>query len=292
MVQVLKLQLHIMHKSWTFRISMLVMLLFSVMTFIQQWTTAAQYDANANWCGVGYSLSWSVFASVIFPFLIVFANATSFVSDLHQGVFTNVICRKKQKDYFRAKLMTVFVCNCLLIAIPFGLNLLLCNLFFEHNGNTLRGQMGSVGYRNILHGTKLLYKTYTPKVPFLKLCEASPLAYNIVFILIAAVFAGILGMFVMAVSFMIRHYTLVLFVPVYLMMKFSEVLTSYYYNQAIYHGKKFLNWTLTDYIAPLSFNGKFYPYFIFVNMLLLVFICLICKSAEKQDLLHWQQEAD
>lgn len=292
MLQVLKLQLRVLYKSWTFRAAMLFMLLFSIMTFLQQWMTAAQYDANANWCGTGYSLSWSIFASVIFPFLVVFANAGSFVSDLHQGVYTNTIVRNNRKNYFHAKLAAVFLCNALLMILPFGLNLLLCNLFFEHNGKTLRGQMGSEGYNRVLDGTNQLYKTYTPEVPFVKLCKASPLAYNIVFILLLAVFAGVLGMFVMAVSFIFHRYTLALFVPVYFLMRFTDVLTSYSFNRAMNEGKYFLNWSLMDYVAPLSFSGKFYPYFVTVNLLLLAFIYAVCRFSEKQDLLHWQQEMD
>lgn len=255
-----KMQIKVMLHKKAFRIAFWISMIFAIAAFgYEKRLPHGIYNALYYYCGFGDTPHWSWYSALL-CFLVAVPFATSFQDDLSDRTLGTILVRSSKKTYLKAKMAATFLGNFLMVVIPFLTNLVLCLIFLPHCSETPYGTES--GYIAMLEGTRHGFATPSPAFPLVWLVKFNPLLYCILFLLVLGCFVGILGVALLAFSFWCRKYKIVLFLPVFLLMKIGSVLTERSYNQAIgNYDHMLINWELWDYVAPFSFSGKFYPIF-------------------------------
>jgi hypothetical protein len=143
--------------------------------------------------------------TIFFPFLAVFPAA--FVSyDEEQGKsFAFGVIRSSWGVYYAAKAVTAFLAGAVLIWVPFGIHILWNVLTFRDTGNGYDGMAYSVQYfADESAAFEIIYKRH-------------PIGYQILFVALAGVFAGICALFAYCVSLYIKKYKILCVLPLFLL---------------------------------------------------------------------------
>lgn len=299
MIASIKTQIRITFKKRDFRFALFLLFVYAGYVFIaavvKNWGSevSTMLDANEYICYSPSNSDYSIF-HFLFPFLIVIPSATSYIDDYKNQLLSVYVTRSSRVCYYISKLVSCFVGTALAVAIPFFCNLILTNLFFPHNHNTLLGgYQGGNFYRNLL-GLNTMYFTEYPKVPFLTVFLKSPFLYHLLYLVILSSFAGLMAAFVLSLSFVWRKRKLFLFIPVYVIIQVLTNMDSVFLDRAGDYGFSFwdfetrkhilpenLEWkdlykyvdiNIMDYVFP-EFYGALSPYF-FVGFLLIVAVII------------------
>lgn len=284
-----KVQLRVMRNSREFQAAFLLVFTYAVFSFLfalkefQYTDLSAIKDANEQICYTKGNGLWSYF-SMLYPFIIALPFSTSYLDDCKNQLLPVYLSRSSRRNYYLSKLIAAFCGTFLVIAVPFLLNLLACNLFFPHNHNTWMGeyQLGNY-YRNLL-GTNLLYEAYHPRMLFLRLYLFSPALYNMLYLFIFASYSGLLGMFVLSLSFWKRVNKILLFIPMFVILQCSQVFDAKLLSDAIDGRSVYLDINLLDNVIP-STDGGCSPLFLFVTAIIfLAAVCCATVYVRKNDL--------
>ena len=285
----LKVQLKIMARKAEFQIAFLVTLFYACFAFVYVFLMntgrdVSEYiDANRQ---IGYSqyhVFWFVF-SFLYPFLIVLPFATSYIDDYKNRLLQIYVTRVSRWQYYGSKLLAGFIGTTVMIAVPFLINLFLCNLFLPHNYNTWIGAYQSTNYIRIVLGTGYDYAAVSYKMPFLELYLASPFWYNIVYLLVFSAFSGLLGSFVLGLSFMIKRWKIVLFLPVYLLLRILQTCDMFSYSYTLDGGMTYINYDPLNYVTPNYTIGQSSVFILLVCVMLCGTILLSLVYGVKQEM--------
>lgn len=289
MLRSIKTQIEIMRRGKEYKAAFFITLLYACLAFMEALARFAGKDlslvkdANQVVCFSAANHLWSLFC-IFYPFLVVLPFSTSYIDDYKNQLLPVYFSRASKKDYYIAKLVAAFVGPALIIAVSFLVNLLLCNCFFPHNGNTWMGEYQMPNYYRRLLGTGTVYRTLYPSVPFLEVYLFSPFLYNLIYILLFSLFSGLLGSFVMSLSFRIRKNKIILFAPIFIMTQLLQILDARSLSKAIESGGVYRNVNIFEYFSPLSSSG-IVPFFIpAVSAALAAAILCFTMYAVNQDL--------
>lgn len=192
----------------------------------------ASVSASEAVCGYGFSYGWKIF-SAIWPFLVVLAFSTSYVSDKKNHCVPAVLVRTDWKKYLRGKLAVSAIGSMSVVLIPLLLNMLLCYLIFPSNLNLMWGAYEGNMYEVSLLGENQLYASVNPQYLFLNVYLKSPVLYQLLYFLILGVFSGVCGAFVMAISFVFSGNIIALFLPIYIICVGTMQLNSLFFARII-----------------------------------------------------------
>ncbi len=289
MLQSIKTQIKIMRRGKEYKAAFLITLLYACLAFMEALAKFAGKDlslvkdANQVVCFSEANHLWSLFC-IFYPFLVVLPFSTSYIDDYKNRLLPVYLSRASKKDYYIAKLVAAFVGPAFIIAVSFLVNLLLCNCFFPHNGNTWMGEYQMPNYYRRLLGTGTTYRTLYPSIPLLEVYLFSPLLYNLIYILLFSLFSGLLGSFVMSLSFRIRKNKIILFAPIFIMTQLLQVWDARSLSKAIESGGLYRNVNIFEYFSPL-FSSGMVPFFIpAVSAFLAAVILCFTMYAVNQDL--------
>ena len=274
-IKSLKVQIRIMCRSKGYRAAFLAVLCYACVSFLwvlsRYWGMDISRIKDANHL-VGYSQMnqmWNFFA-ILYPFRVVLPYSTSYIEEYRNGLVPVYIIRSSRRTYYLTKLGAAFVGGASVIFLPFAMNLLLCNLFLPHNGNTWLGQYQMGNFYRWLTGTNLLYPVEYSKVPFLGVYLYSPFWYNVMYLLFFAAFTGLLGMVVLSLSFWWRKRRILLFLPLFVIQQLLQAWDAWALADAIQNGSVYTHLNLLDYVVP-SFESGQNP----VLFLAMVVVCLL-----------------
>ena len=271
-----------------FCISFIAVLLFSFASFViavltnwgAEWSKVLsaddQFVGNAS-----YGL-WEFFRYV-FAFIIVLPHAMSYLGDIESGAYSLAVVRAGKLRYFLSKLAATFAGNFLIIALPFLINLLLCHLAFSGKPNFTFGEYGLPNYFSTLMGTNFILPLERGQIPFLHVFLLSPTLYSLLYTAIISCVSGLLGVFVLCLSFFVRKRAF-LFIPVYLLFLFSSVVTEYNYSASLSDpGRVFVNYDLMDYLGTHGYPGQISRYPVILFLALVIFCALATCWALRND---------
>lgn len=285
----LKVQIQVMCRSKGYRAAFLAVLCYACVSFLwvlsQSWGMDISRIKDANHL-VGYSQMnqlW-IFFAILYPFLVVLPFSTSYIEEYQNGLVPAYIIRSSRKTYYLTKLVAAFAGGALVIFLPFAVNLLLCNLFLPHNGNTWLGQYQMGNFYRWLTGTNLLYPVEYREEPFLGLFLCSPFWYNVLYVLLFAAFSGLLGMVVLSLSFWWRKHRILLFLPLFVVMQVLRGWDAWALTDAIRNGNVYTNLDLLDYVVPSFESGRNPVLFLAVVLVCLLVIGLSAVYAIQGDL--------
>lgn len=241
-------------------------------------------DANQSVCYSQMNGLWGMF-SFLYPFLVVLPFATSYIDDYKNKLLVVYFSKASRRVYYLSKILAAFMGTALVIAIPCALNLILCNLFLPHNYNTWMGEYQSESFYQAVTGTNHLYETAYRGILLPDLFLRSPLLYNIVYLLIFSSFSGLLGAFVLSLSFWLRKRKTILFLPLFFIISILDTINIKWLYMAIEGKKSYVDVAVLDYVVPSFSNGGMNPVFICsVIVILFGFMIVSTVHATKEDL--------
>lgn len=283
----LKMQISTMFRGKGFKAAFGISMICAVLFFIiESPMPYGVFNGFYAYCGMGDCNEWAMF-SFLLSFLIVLPFATSFQDDLHKRTYGALMIRENRREYIKAKMTATFIGNFIMVVIPFLLNMLLCFIFLSHVTNTPYGEPGSNLFIAIMEGSGADYSSIHPGQPLVGLIKFSPVLYCILYLILLGVFCGLAGVVVLALSFWVRKYKLVLFLPFLLIGQLGETWTGISLNQAIEdRSHVFWNFSLWDYVAPFSYTGKSYVIFWGFVAVLCVFVYVSYRHILKLDYLE------
>lgn len=225
-----------------------------------------------SYCGMEFNTQWDVY-SIIICFLVAIP-AMSFQDDVLNQTVATVWIRSSRKEYLKAKIGVVFLADFLLVLIPCLVNFSLCLFYsgcyglipspFGHTLSTIKFNLLNVSPTDWFVGTY---------VPFPFLFEHCPILYVLLYMIFMAAFVGFLGVVLLAISFWIRRFKIVLFIPVFIATKIGTMLDGWSYNtNYMRYNHRYVNFDMWDYVAPASYYGLNYLAFFGIILLLCGFI--------------------
>jgi len=258
-----------LHKK-EFCVAVVSMLLFSVYAFyasIQLQQQYSWYDYNlvsAEYMTILLVIHkpWQVF-TYLFAFLVVLPYSMSYLSEAEPGMLSVLLTRVTKRQYYLSKAITCFVGNAVIILIPFLLNYFFCSLLFPSNGSAGGiGEYGMDNYSAFIMGTNTVYEMKYPMIPLARLLFFHPGLYLVVHILLLSAASGAFGVFLFNLSFFVRQYRAVLFLPVFLLIRLSAALNQYCVKKAIgTPGYSYVNCSVMQYFA-IGDSGSLSPWFL------------------------------
>lgn len=285
----IKTQMKVYFKSKEFKCAMIIMLFYAcgafVFTISEFWGTDISLIKDANQ-SIGFSQLNRIwfFFSMIYPFVIVLPCATSYVSDYQNQLIPIYMSRTSRKLYYLSKVLSCFLGTVVVILVPFLLNMILCNIFFPHNCNTWLGEYQTGNYYRQLLGSNTLYITDYPKFQMLRLYLFSPLLYNLYFLFSLSLFSGLLSSLVMCISFIYKKRKLVLFVPLFVLLRGLSTYDTYRFSVALDTGRPYTNFDILSYVVPTLTKGHSPKLFFFELIIIVAAIVVLSIVGIKNDI--------
>lgn len=289
-----KIQWKVMLKRKEFVFALLAMTGYACAAFlyvlVKYWGTdvSIMKDANQSVCYSQMNGLWGIF-SILYPFLVVLPFSTSYIDDYKNKLLVIYFSKSSRRVYYLSKILTAFIGTALVIAIPCALNLILCNIFLPHNYNTWLGEYQLENFYRTVMGTNHLYETAYQGIPLVRLFLRSPLLYNFIYLLIFSLFSGLLGAFVLSLSFWLRKRKIVLFLPLFIIIHVLDTINIKWLYMAINGEKSYVDTALLDYVVPSFSGGGMSPVFLgTVIIILFGFIMISVVHVTREDLISIQ----
>lgn len=285
----MKTQISIMLKRKEYKVAFLLVLAYACLNFVYVLTEfrgmdlSVIKDANQSVCYSDLNRLWFFF-SYLYPFLVVLPFSTSYIDDERNQILPIYLSRSSRKDYYLSKLLACFIGTATVIGIPFLFNLLICNIFLPHNHNVWIGEYQLNNFYRSLLGINIAYETSYPEISFWKLFLYCPFLYNLWYLVLLSLFSGLLGTFVLSLSFWLKKNKIILFLPIYVIMQVSQIYDGRRLSDAIQNGSRYTNFSIMEYIVPSITVGKS-PFFILTVLVGFIFV-IVCSTtyAIKEDL--------
>lgn len=169
------------------------------------------FDSSYYFLGSYYNDYLELF-SLAFPILVVLPFSFTYFEDAESHNLQFIQSRVGKSNYVIASAIVCFWGSFIVIFIPFLLNIILNYITFPQNDVTVFGVKESYAYWLHLYGEEGI-----PRFAFLDLFIYNQNLYNLLVALLLSGFAGLLGVFAYTMSFYIKKYKLLLFLPVYLL---------------------------------------------------------------------------
>ncbi|KML23304.1 MULTISPECIES: hypothetical protein [Priestia] len=200
MINVLKLELKSCMKRKEIHFVLSFLILLSVAAFIAE--SIPFYESNMRFIRSAYetTILQGVYANpfrntllFIIPLVAATVFSDSFFIDYRMGVYKNILTRSDKKTYLIAKYIVTFIMTFMVFFIGLLINQLLCFITFPLNGFDNNSSLPpyDIGLQN-----------FNNKALFDLLRLESPLFYNLTFIFIISLFAGLISLVTYSVYFL------------------------------------------------------------------------------------------
>lgn len=155
-----------------------------------------------NWIGTDVLSIKSNFFYFILPIVATIPFGWSMIDEMNSGYVKNILCKTSRKSYFISKYIAVFVSGAVMIMIPLILNYVLLSMYLPSIKAERAYPYGVVGEPSMWSG---IYYEH-------------PLVYIILYILLDAIFAGLLASISTASAFFIKQRLAVILIPFFIVL--------------------------------------------------------------------------
>ena len=277
MMKTYKMMMRRVFRNMEFRLSFTILLLFSTGTFLYslssctEYTWFSAYDYREYLCFANGS-RWGTLFFTLFPFFCVLPCAASYSKYRSNDTVLLEVNRCGCRRYTFSFGLCCFSANFISFFIPLLINFILCWKYFPHNNYTPSSgdpyQEFAVQY---LTGSRFDMPVLKNGIPFLSFYFEHTLLYYLAVIIFIAAVAGIFGMFVLACSYFISKARILLFLPLFLLVRIFSVLDQAFQNRVLESGGVYINLDLMSYMLVLNPYGQYYPFFFAVLICMLLF---------------------
>lgn len=173
-----------------------------------------------SWIGGDYSSLGSICFFYLLPLLAAFPYGWGYLEEHKSGYVKNMVIRGGKTEYFICKYIAVFIAGGLVILVPLILNYLTVAMFVPAYQPEAHYSM----YLGISYGTMWSHLFYT-----------YPVLYDILYILMDFVFAGLFACMSLAVSMVVKNKIAVLLLPYFMILTlhYSRVFAYYHFYQEL-----------------------------------------------------------
>lgn len=212
----------------------------------------------------------------LYVFLLVFPFCLIPAKTVKLGMDSILITRTNTRTYCYTNLLTAFLGTFLCFLIPLLIQLLINEIVFPANLDPewIYGYSGAE-----VTGDNVFANTIQKGVPFLGLYIRHPNLYNVLYALLFSAFCGLFAMLVQSISAFIRRFSILLFLPVYLITFIQSRIDAAILYQGVKQETPYLNCNMTDYVFIDSFYGKSKLY---ITALILTVIAVTVVLTELQ----------
>ncbi|MDR1131252.1 MAG: hypothetical protein LBL15_02405 [Oscillospiraceae bacterium] len=249
-------QINLMFRQKPFVFCFGINMIYSIATFIFYALSQRGSDVstilspNAAFALNSNAVFYPVFINLV-PCISVLPFAMSFMTDQANEISPIIQSRTGLKNYYLSKMTVCFIGGFIVFFIPLAANMLLNLSFFPQSGITTFGDMFDRNYAPTIAGSNIVIDTIQSGVIFPRLFLYSADLYNLVFALIFSLSMGVLSVLNLAVSFIIKRYKILLFIPVYLLIILINTL-----NFLLQKSKPFINFIVMSYLTVNADHGK------------------------------------
>ena len=300
MKKLLKYDLAVMVHKKEFAVAFCVMMAFAVFSLFQTekflivWDNSVELDFNnpaPEWMTVftPFLPAWQVF-TYLFAFLVVLPYSMSYLTELESGMIPVLLTRVSKRKYCLSKALTCFIGNAVIIGVPLLFNYFLCRLAFPTD---LPNSIGSGGYGvpvfNALLNAKMADGFLTckyPIVPMLSLFLNHRQIYLLVHIGMITLASGLAGVFLLFLSLLIGRYRALLFLPVFLLVRLSAMLDTYFMNAATQDfSKQYVSLSFMEYFHTIDVRiTSLSPWYLpCLTVTVLLFCAQVFRLATRSD---------
>ena len=287
----IKYNFSVMTRKKLFWITLFGMMCFAIgMPFYQVWKYYRYYSyelpsADTLYIGNYNGLIWS-YLSMLLPFLIVLPYGFSYISEVRSGMRHYVQVRGTRKVYYFAQLCVCFFSVFLVFFIPLIINIGLNGAFFPVNGNdyiTL-AHVGTSNWSSYITGSGFLKKVLHHGMILKQIAIDSPQLYNVIFAAITGIGTGIMGMFIYALSLVLKKNYIYMLIVNFLIFQLCIALNRFSYDGIL--SSVYVDLKPTDYFANrIIANGKDYIIFgIFLLLEIIVAVGIIRRQTKRDEL--------
>lgn len=285
----IKYNFNVMTKKRLFWVTLFSMLCIAIgMPLYHVWQYRGCYtyelpSADTLYLGNHNGLIWS-YICMLFPFLIVMPYGFSYISEVHAGVKNYVQVRGTRTVYYYAQLCICFFSVFLVFFVPMIINICLNGAFFPVNGNdyiTLT-HAGTSNWSAYITGSGFTKQVLHHGMILKQIAIEHPQLYNVIFAGIAGVGAGIMGMFIYALSLVLKKNYVYLLVANFLIFQLFIVLNRFSYDGIF--SSVYVDLKPTDYLANrIIANGKDYIIFGILMLVEIIVSVVIIRRCTKRD---------
>ncbi len=284
----LRTQINLMFHKRGFQVSFTVMLLFVVYSFINNYhrfTTDSifNYDlegmqaVHRSFLNESNQQHFQTFV-FFFPFVAVLPFSFSLFVDRSTRINEIVISRCGKKKYYFSKLTAAFVGGFVIILIPLMISSALTHIFFSNSVINIFDP----NYSTLTAGDKPFL---TMRDLMLEILVFSPILGELFAAFLLSVYAGTCAVLALALSFFIKRFAVLIFVPVFLLTKLFELGQSMI---KVDYGYTYYNIDPMKYVIISSdtpFFGRPYWLFALEIIVMLILSVSILVFASKRDTL-------
>ena len=285
----IKYNFRVMTKKKLFWITLFGMRCLAIgMPFYHVWQYHGYYtyelpSADTLYLGNYNGLLWS-YISMLIPFLIVLPYGFSYISEVRTGVKNYVQVRGTRRVYYFAQLCVCFFSVFLVFFVPLMINICLNGAFFSVNGNdyiTLT-HVGTFNWSSYITGSSFTKQVLHHGMILKQIAIDHPQLYNVIFAGIAAVGAGIMGMFIYALSLVLKKNYVYLLIANFLIFQLCIALNRFSYDGIF--SSVYVDLKPTDYLANrIIANGKDYIIFGILMLVEVIVSVVIIRRRTKRD---------
>lgn len=204
----------------------------------------------------------------MFAFMVVLPYSMSYMAESETGELTMILTRTSRTKYCISKIITCFIGNVIIVLVPLLINYLFCKLMYPSRPNSgYIGEYGLINYTGFITGARSYLTQKYPIIPMASLYINKLWLYTLIHIALMALAGGALGAFLVCLSFVIRSYRALLFLPAFLLVRLSVALDQYLKITGIndptyvYTNVNFMNYlqigdsvSLSPYYLPIFFG--------------------------------------
>jgi hypothetical protein len=135
----------------------------------------------------------------------------------------------------------------------------------------------------MLSGENVFRETVFAAKPFAGLFVKNLLLYNLLYVVLLSLLSGLMGMFVIAFSFLVYRVRILIFVPLFVIFQAGTYLSGLIYNE---NALAYFNTNILDYVGTDAFYGQ--SGFFIGSFLLTIAVFIIIaynRAMQREDIL-------
>lgn len=155
-----------------------------------------------RWIGADVTSFESNIFFFLLPVIAVLPYGWSLAGEIQSGYTKSILCRTSRRKYFVSKYIAVFSSAAIIIVVPLIVNFILLSLFLPALKMEIIYPYGILGQRSMWSG--IYYE--------------APFLYIVFYILLDAVFAGLIASISTAFAFFTKYKVTAIFLPLFVML--------------------------------------------------------------------------
>ncbi len=272
MLNLIKTDINILIHKKGFQISFLCILVYALFVtiyyaMVQRGMDASELYSPVKLSGLNADTKFVWFFCRWFPFIVILPAGFSIVNDKKTKIRVLIKSRVGNAKYYVSKQIAAFIVTFVTVTVPFLLQCVVNHIIFPGVANRDLTNWETYSETYFCHADAYLFS---------ELFYENEYLYFLVTLMITGVFSGCLAILLVGISTFDLKYKAFLFLPIYILFYFMEMLSGYITGYSTY---------INDYMTLFDINGsKNIVYYVVVMLISLVIgVALTMFNAKRKE---------